>query len=140
MAACRPEGEIRPVRRREGQVSEPRSTRLRNSRTSDSRKRRCPPRVRIAVSLPARAQRVTVLGLTRNNWATSEGVKSASSEWLVGMALQGTSRTLRHCAPFVQPMRVTPAVSVPAVRLTGGQQAVAAHQDGPGRVAGSYVS
>src|SRR5918998_4185850 len=32
----------------------------------------------MAVSLPARAHRVTVFGLTRNSWATSEGVSRAS--------------------------------------------------------------
>ena len=50
----------------------------RQRRISDALKRRCPPRVRIAVSLPERAQRVTVLGLTRNSAATSLGVSRAS--------------------------------------------------------------
>src|SRR5439155_21214580 len=49
-----------------------------SSRISDSRYRRCPPRVRIEESLPAFAHRVTVLGSTRNNAATSEGVSSFS--------------------------------------------------------------
>jgi len=44
-----------------------------------ARKRRCPPSVRIAGIFPARAQRVTVLGFTRNHSATSEGVRRASS-------------------------------------------------------------
>src|SRR6185295_19635784 len=45
---------------------------------STARKRRCPPRVRMAEILPALAQRVTVLGLTRNISATSDGVRRAS--------------------------------------------------------------
>src|SRR5712671_5815158 len=45
---------------------------------SIARKRRWPPRVRIAEILPALAQRVTVLGLTRNISATSDGVRRAS--------------------------------------------------------------
>src|SRR5437763_2325911 len=45
---------------------------------SIARKRRCPPRVRMAEILPALAQRVTVLGLTRNISATSDGVRRAS--------------------------------------------------------------
>ena len=51
----------------------------RQRRISDARKRRWPPSVRIAVILPARAQRVTVFGLTRNSAATSAGVRSASA-------------------------------------------------------------
>src|SRR5262245_7184605 len=35
----------------------------------------------MAEIFPARAQRVTVLGLTRNIAATSEGVRRASSSW-----------------------------------------------------------
>lgn len=46
-------------------------------RTSSSLYRRCPPRVRMAESLPALAQRVTVFGSTRNMPATSDGVRSA---------------------------------------------------------------
>src|SRR5690606_25481073 len=52
----------------------------RQRRISDALNRRCPPRVRIAVSFPARAQRVTVLGFTRNSAATSLGVSRASGE------------------------------------------------------------
>src|SRR5436309_193522 len=72
---------------RDGYVSDvlPRSTRLRNSRTSLSWKRRWPPRVRVAESLPVRAHRVTVLGLTRNICATSAGVRSALSASLSGI-------------------------------------------------------
>ena len=54
-------------------------------RTSDARQRRCPPSVRIAVILPERAQRVTVLGFTRNRAATSDGVRSASGAWCSSM-------------------------------------------------------
>src|SRR5215831_12648104 len=49
------------------------------ARTSVSRYRRWPPRVRIDVSFPAFAQRVTVLGSTRNMVATSAGVSSGSA-------------------------------------------------------------
>jgi hypothetical protein len=60
-------------------------------RISDDLNRRCPPRVRIAVSLPERAHLVTVLGLTRNNAATSDGVNRVSgwlkSSWLLPMSL-----------------------------------------------------
>src|SRR2546423_3908765 len=45
---------------------------------SIARRRRCPPRVRMAEILPALAQRVTVFGLTRNISATSDGVRRAS--------------------------------------------------------------
>src|SRR6266516_4118539 len=57
-------------------------------RTSDSLYLRCPPKVRIDVSLPAFAQRVTVLGSTRNIVATSAGVNSGSASvvWRVVMA------------------------------------------------------
>src|SRR5207249_10769414 len=50
-----------------------------SARTSVSRYRRWPPRVRIDVSLPAFAHRVTVLGSTRNIVATSAGVRSGSA-------------------------------------------------------------
>src|SRR5436190_19301479 len=50
----------------------------RQRRISDARNRRWPPRVRMAVIFPARAQRVTVFGFTRKRAATSAGVKSAS--------------------------------------------------------------
>ncbi len=49
------------------------------ARTSVSRYRRCPPSVRIEVSFPAFAHRVTVLGSTRNIVATSAGVNSGSA-------------------------------------------------------------
>src|SRR5262249_39711956 len=49
------------------------------ARPSVSRSRRCPPRVRIDVSFPALAQRVTVLGSTRNIVATSAGVSNGSA-------------------------------------------------------------
>src|ERR1035437_8640971 len=57
----------------------------RRARTSASRYRRGPPSVRSAVSFPARAQRVTVVGATRKSAATSAGVSRASpsTEWLV---------------------------------------------------------
>jgi len=57
------------------------STSSRKWRISLARKRRWPPSVRIAEILPARAQRVTVFGLTRNIAATSEGVNRVSSLW-----------------------------------------------------------
>ena len=46
------------------------------ARTSVSRYRRWPPSVRMDVSLPALAHRVTVFGSTRNIVATSAGVSS----------------------------------------------------------------
>ena len=49
-----------------------------SSLTSDSRYRRWPPSVRIALSFPALAQRVTVFGSTRNIAATSAGVRRDS--------------------------------------------------------------
>ena len=49
------------------------------ARTSVSRYRRWPPRVRIDVSFPALAHRVTVFGSTRNIVATSAGVSSGSA-------------------------------------------------------------
>src|SRR5215470_15949938 len=49
------------------------------ARTSVSRYRRWPPRVRMDVSLPAFAHRVTVLGSTRNIVATSAGVSRGSA-------------------------------------------------------------
>src|SRR4029078_13289828 len=79
------------------------STWSRNLRISDARKRRWPPRVRIAEILPARAQRVTVLGLTRNIAATSEGVSNCSGSgasfcaiWTPGLGEQ--SRMCRLAA------------------------------------------
>lgn len=59
-----------------------------SDRTSDSLYRRCPPRVRMEVNLPAFAQRVTVFGSTRNMEATSAGVSSGSASvaWRVVMA------------------------------------------------------
>src|SRR4051795_7150499 len=50
-----------------------------SERTSASRYRRWPPRVRMEVSLPALAQRVTVFGSTRNMVATSAGVSRGSA-------------------------------------------------------------
>ena len=50
-----------------------------SARTSVSRYRRWPPRVRMDVSLPALAHRVTVLGSTRNIVATSAGVSRGSA-------------------------------------------------------------
>jgi hypothetical protein len=50
-----------------------------SARTSVSRYRRCPPRVRMEVSFPALAHRVTVFGSTRNIVATSAGVSSGSA-------------------------------------------------------------
>jgi hypothetical protein len=49
------------------------------ARTSVSLYRRCPPSVRIDVSLPAFAHRVTVFGSTLNIVATSAGVSSGSA-------------------------------------------------------------
>ena len=49
-----------------------------SARTSDSRYRRWPPSVRIDASLPAFAQRVTVLGSTLKRAATSAGVSNGS--------------------------------------------------------------
>jgi hypothetical protein len=50
-----------------------------SARTSVSRYRRCPPSVRMEVSFPALAHRVTVFGSTRNMVATSAGVSSGSA-------------------------------------------------------------
>src|SRR5437764_8284312 len=50
-------------------------------RTSEARNRRWQPSVRIDVSFPERAQRLTVFGLTRKRTATSAGVKSGSGAW-----------------------------------------------------------
>src|ERR1700729_953006 len=50
-----------------------------SARTSVSRYRRWPPSVRIDVSLPAFAQRVTVFGSTLNIVATSAGVSRGSA-------------------------------------------------------------
>src|SRR5688572_31279366 len=45
----------------------------------------------MAEIFPARAQRVTVFGLTRNMAATSEGVSRASSSWgCIGLHLEGS--------------------------------------------------
>src|SRR5206468_884144 len=66
-----------PTRARDHMTSE-RSACSRYWRTSEARNRRWPPRVRMAVIFPDRAQRVTVFGFTRKSAATSEGVRSAS--------------------------------------------------------------
>lgn len=50
-----------------------------SARTSVSLYRRCPPSVRMEVSFPALAHRVTVFGSTRNIVATSAGVSSGSA-------------------------------------------------------------
>jgi hypothetical protein len=50
-----------------------------NARTSVSLYRRCPPSVRMEVSFPALAHRVTVFGSTRNMVATSAGVSRGSA-------------------------------------------------------------
>ncbi len=50
-----------------------------SARTSVSRYRRCPPSVRMEVSFPALAHRVTVFGSTRNMVATSAGVSRGSA-------------------------------------------------------------
>jgi hypothetical protein len=50
-----------------------------SARTSVSLYRRCPPSVRMEVSFPAFAHRVTVFGSTRNIVATSAGVSSGSA-------------------------------------------------------------
>jgi hypothetical protein len=50
-----------------------------SARTSVSLYRRCPPSVRIDVSFPALAHRVTVFGSTLNIVATSAGVSSGSA-------------------------------------------------------------
>src|SRR5207248_7025943 len=76
------------------------STCVRKRRISDARKRRCPPRVRTAEILPARAQRVTVLGLTLNITATSLGVRSSLSAiavvlpdvWIASIRVIGPNR------------------------------------------------
>ena len=77
-------------------VSAPSSTCSRNRRISAARKRRCPPRVRIAEILPARAQRVTVFGFTRNMAATSEGVSRASGSFFGSIAIAVSTYFFLH--------------------------------------------
>lgn len=60
------------------QAAAPPSGMQSKARTSRSRYRRWPPGVRLDVSFPDLAQRVTVLGFTRNRLATSPGVSSFS--------------------------------------------------------------
>lgn len=50
-----------------------------NASTSCAKYRRCPPAVRMEVSRPLMAHRVTVFGSTRNRWATSDGVRSRAT-------------------------------------------------------------
>lgn len=52
-------------------------------------------------SFPAFAQRVTVLGSTRNNFATSEGVSS----WPVSVALPSIMRLLHVAARDITKVR-----------------------------------
>ena len=63
-----------PLGRSAVRTSSPR----RRACTSDSRKRRCPPGVRMLLIRPAAAQRVTVFGSTRKRAATSPGVSRRS--------------------------------------------------------------
>src|SRR5881628_682010 len=84
------------------------------ARTSRSRKRRCPPRVRTAVKRPARAHRVTVALSTPNRAATSEGVSNGSTE-TVGRVIRahllaGSTAVIRPNWP-VEPvtLRYTPS-------------------------------
>src|SRR5215469_9126040 len=83
------------------------------ARTSVSRYRRCPPRVRMEVSFPAFAHRVTVLGSTRNIVATSAGVSSGSAS---GVRADMWPLLLdQYCDPasYLPWLRVEPAVDVP---------------------------
>src|SRR5699024_10026515 len=71
-----------------------------SSTTSSLRYLRCPPRVRMYVSLPACAQRVTVFGSTWNIFATSAGVSSsvASSSPAEGFCVVAfIERATFHC-------------------------------------------
>src|SRR3546814_9232270 len=80
----------------------------RHRRISEALNRRCPPSVRIAVSFPDRAQRVTVLGFTRNRAATSLGVSRAS-----GASMSSCSAMVRseeHTSELQSLMRISYAV------------------------------
>lgn len=81
----------------------------RSARTSVSRYRRCPPSVRIDVSLPAFAQRVTVFGSTRNIVATSAGVSNGSASGVRVLANGGSSSSeLTGVSPYLEPTVVDP--------------------------------
>jgi hypothetical protein len=69
--------------------------------TSVSRYRRCPPRVRMEVSFPALAHRVTVFGSTRNMVATSAGVSKGSASGVRADMLTASppGPVLRSCDP-----------------------------------------
>jgi len=76
-----------------------------SARTSVSLYRRCPPSVRIEVSLPAFAHRVTVLGSTRNIVATSAGVNSGSAsgvraDMCCGLSSWTSVAILRSCTSW----------------------------------------
>jgi hypothetical protein len=84
------------------------------ARTSVSLYRRWPPSVRMDVSLPALAQRVTVFGSTRNIVATSAGVKSGSASGVRADMCTASppGPALRSCFGYPW-LRWKPAVDVP---------------------------
>ncbi len=85
------------------------------ARTSVSRYRRWPPRVRIDVSFPALAHRVTVFGSTRNIVATSAGVSSGSASGVRADIITASppGPVLRSCVCCCAGSLAEPAVDVP---------------------------
>ena len=85
------------------------------ARTSVSRYRRCPPSVRMEVSFPALAHRVTVFGSTRNMVATSAGVSRGSASGVRADMLTASppGPVLRSCVCSVPGSLREPAVDVP---------------------------
>jgi len=84
------------------------------ARTSVSLYRRWPPSVRMDVSLPALAQRVTVFGSTRNIVATSAGVRSGSASGVRADMCTASppGPALRSCFDYPW-LHWKPAVDVP---------------------------
>jgi hypothetical protein len=85
------------------------------ARTSVSRYRRWPPSVRIDVSFPALAHRVTVFGSTRNIVATSAGVSSGSASGVRADIITASppGPVLRSCVCCSADSSLEPAVDVP---------------------------
>jgi hypothetical protein len=86
-----------------------------SARTSVSRYRRCPPSVRMEVSFPALAHRVTVFGSTRNMVATSAGVSRGSASGVRADMLTASppGPVLRSCVllPCLAPLGSLPWMS-----------------------------
>src|ERR1017187_4639339 len=85
------------------------------ARTSVSRYRRWPPSVRMDVSFPALAHRVTVFGSTRNIVATSAGVSSGSASGVRALIITASppGPVLRSCVCCPAGASLEPAVDVP---------------------------